>query len=54
MLSIALSIGSLPDIAALRTRFMPDPSHVPTMVVTLAPLQSYEALLEDTHMGDAA
>jgi len=53
-LEAALSAGNLPDMAALRTRFTPDPMQVPAVVVTLVPLQSYEALLDDSQMGDAA
>jgi transposase InsO family protein len=53
-LAAALRVNDLPDMAALRARFTPDPTQVPTVVVTLAPLQSYEALLDDSQMGDAA
>jgi hypothetical protein len=47
-LAAILSADDLPDMAALRARFMPDPAQIPTVVVTLAPLQSYEALLDDS------
>ncbi len=53
-LAATLSAGNLPDMVALRTKFTPDPTQVPAVVVTLAPLQSYEALLGDSQMGDAA
>jgi hypothetical protein len=53
-LAAGLNAKDLPDMEALRARFTPDPARVPTVVVTLAPLQSYEALLEDSLMGDAA
>ena len=53
-LAATLSAGNLPDMVALRTKFTPDPTQVPAVVVTLAPLQSYEALLDDSQMGDAA
>ena len=50
-------IGRLPDMAALRARFAPDPARLPNVVVHLAPLQAYEALIGANHepvMGDAA
>jgi hypothetical protein len=53
-LAAGLNAKDLPDMAALRARFTPDPARVPTVVVTLAPLQSYEALLDDSLIGDAA
>jgi hypothetical protein len=53
-LAAGLNAKDLPDMEALRARFTPDPARVPTVVVTLAPLQSYEALLDDSLMGDAA
>lgn len=40
----------LPDIDALRSRFAPDPASLPEVVVELAPLSDYNALL----MGEAA
>ncbi len=54
VLAAGLNAKELPDMEALRARFTPDPARVPTVVVTLAPLQSYEALLDDSLMGDAA
>lgn len=53
-LAAGLRANDLPDMAALRARFTPDPAQAPTVVVTLPPLQSYEALLDDSQMGDAA
>lgn len=40
-----LAAGQLPDIAALRARFAADPAPLPDVVVHLAPLADYEALL---------
>src|SRR3546814_819934 len=45
-----LDAGRLPDIAALRTRFSPDPAALPEVVVELGPLTDYDALL----LGEAA
>jgi hypothetical protein len=42
-----LTAGQLPDIAALRARFAADPAALPDVVVHLAPLTDYEALLGD-------
>ncbi len=53
-LAATLRANDLPDMAALRARFTPDPEQAPTVIVTLPPLQSYEALLDDSQMGDAA
>jgi hypothetical protein len=53
-LAATLSAKDLPDLGALRARFAPDPAKAPTVVVTLPPLASYEALLDDSQMGDAA
>ena len=44
----------MPEIAALRMRFAPDPARLPNVVVQLAPLNAYEELLGDSLMGDAA
>ncbi len=38
--------GRIPDMAALRRRFAPDPATLPEVVVTLAPLSIYNALLD--------
>ena len=40
-----LDAARLPDMALLRTRFAPDPASLPGVVVRLAPLSDYEALL---------
>jgi len=53
-LAAGLNAKELPDMAALRVRFAPDPALAPTVVVTLPPLHSYEALIDDSQMGDAA
>jgi hypothetical protein len=53
-LAACLEAGRLPDMAALRERFAPDPSRLPDVVVRLAPLDAYEALLGAGLMGDAA
>jgi hypothetical protein len=42
-----LAANQLPDMVALRERFAPDPAALPEVVVHLAPLSSYEALLSD-------
>jgi hypothetical protein len=44
-LDAALQAGRLPDMAALRQRFAPDPSRLPNVVVRLSPLNAYEALI---------
>ena len=49
-LATCLDAGQLPDIAALRARFAPDPANLPNIVVHLAPLNAYEALIGS---GDA-
>jgi hypothetical protein len=46
-----LAAGRMPDMAALRARFAPDPASLPEIVVRLAPLSAYDALLEQ---GEAA
>jgi hypothetical protein len=53
-LAVTLRAKDLPDMAALRARFTPDPEQAPTVIVTLPPLHCYEALLDDSQMGDAA
>lgn len=50
LLAQYLDEGRLPDIAALRTRFSPDPAALPEVVVELGPLTDYDALL----LGEAA
>ena len=53
-LSACLHAGQLPDMRALQTRFAPDPARLPTVVVHLAPLSAYEALLDSSLTGEAA
>ncbi|ANT54494.1 IS21 family transposase [Mesorhizobium amorphae] len=53
-LTAALQARRLPDMAALRERFAPDPARLPRVVVRLAPLNDYEALLGANLTGDAA
>lgn len=53
-LAAILRANELPDVAALRERFAPDPEQAPTVIVALPPLRSYETLLEDSLVGDAA
>jgi hypothetical protein len=53
-LTISLQARRLPDMAALRQRFAPDPSRLPNVVVRLASLDAYEALLGAGLTGDAA
>jgi hypothetical protein len=50
LLAQGLATGILPDMAALRARFAPDPAALPEVVVVLTPLADYDALL----MGEAA
>jgi len=51
-LSACLTVGQLPDMAALRMHFAPDPAQMPNVVVRLVPLDTYEALIGAA--GDAA
>jgi hypothetical protein len=44
-LSTGLEAGQLPDLAALRAHFAPDPARLPHVVVPLVPLDAYEALI---------
>jgi transposase InsO family protein len=53
LLAADLAAAQLPDIAALRTRFAPDPAILPEVVVHLTPLIAYEALL-GADLGEAA
>ena len=48
-----LAADQLPDLAALRTRFAPDPARLPEVRVELVPLSLYEALTE-SYLGAAA
>lgn len=50
LLADGLAAGRLPDMAALRLRFAPDPAALPEVVVELTPLADYDALL----VGEAA
>ena len=45
LLTADLDAGRLPDLTALRGRFAPDAATLPTVVVTLAPLNTYDVLL---------
>ena len=54
-LSTALETGQLPDMAALRAHFAPDPAALPNVEIHLAPLNVYEALIgADLMLGGAA
>jgi hypothetical protein len=53
ILAAELTANRLPDMATLRARFSPDPAALPTVVVHLAPLVAYEALLGNG-IGEAA
>jgi hypothetical protein len=44
ILDVELDAGRLPDLAALRRRFAPDPAAIPAVTVTLAPVQLYDEL----------
>lgn len=49
-----LDNGKLPDLAALRAVFGPDPNKLPTVHVQLASLNGYEALIGASYAGEAA
>ena len=45
ILAADLDAARLPDMAALRTRFAPDPDGLPDVFVELVPLAAYDVLL---------
>jgi len=49
-----LAAGALPDMAALRERFSPDPATLPNITVLISPLSDYNALLAAVPTGEAA
>ena len=49
-----LDAGALPDMAALRARFSPDPGALPEIIVSITPLSAYDALLGAASAGEAA
>ncbi len=51
-LQAGLQAGLLPDMTELHDRFAPDPGRLPDVVVELAPLEAYGALLEAGMTGD--
>ena len=51
-LRISLEARRLPDLAALRELFAPDPSGLPNVVVHLASLDAYEGLIGISHDDD--
>ncbi|MFA1621993.1 IS21 family transposase [Rhizobium mongolense] len=53
-LADALGAGKLPDMAALRSRFAPDPASLPVVSVHLTSLSGYEALIGAAHAGECA
>jgi hypothetical protein len=53
-LAATLDAGDLPDMAALRALFAPDPARLPSVSVQLASLNGYEALIGAGHAGEAA
>jgi hypothetical protein len=53
-LTARLGERKLPDMAAIRARFAPDPAKLPTIVVRLASLDTYEALIGSEATGDVA
>lgn len=53
-LARTLDAGDLPDLAALRVLFAPDPAQLPTIHVQLASLSAYEALIGTPCAGEAA
>jgi hypothetical protein len=57
LLAADLAAAQLPDLAALRARFAPDPAILPEVVVHLTPLIAYDTLLgadPAPHRGEAA
>ncbi len=53
LLADDLDAGRLPDMAALRQRFAPDPASLPTVVVPLTPLHIYDDLVNIVAQGGA-
>ena len=53
-LARTLDAGELPDLAALRALFGPDPARLPTVHVQLASLNGYEALIGTACAGEVA
>jgi transposase InsO family protein len=53
-LADALDGGELPDMAALRAHFSPDPAMLPSVSVHLASLSGYEALIDGAKAGEVA
>jgi hypothetical protein len=53
-LARTLDAGELPDPAALRTLFGPDPARLTTVHVQLALLNGYEALIGTAYAGEVA
>ena len=53
-LAAGIEARQLPDVAALRAHFAPDPANLPTIVVPLAPLDAYEALIGQTPIAAGA
>ena len=53
-LDASLQVHRSPDMVALLQRFAPDPSRLPIVIVRLAPLNAYEALIGASLTGDAA
>jgi hypothetical protein len=53
-LADTLEAGQLPNITALRASFAPDLARLPQIIIPLAPLDAYEALLGTGVTGDAA
>ena len=52
LLTEGLEARQLPDMAALRARFAPDPASLPNVVVQLAGLDAYEGLFESAPAGE--
>jgi hypothetical protein len=48
-LADTLDDGELPNMAALRTLFSPDPGMLPSVSVQLASLSGYDALVDGAH-----
>lgn len=54
VISGLLAANELPDMAAMRARFSPDPAFLPDITVPVTPLSDYNALLAVVPAGEAA
>ena len=49
-----IAAGELPDMAAMRARFSPDPASLPDITVPVTPLSDYNVLMAAVQTGEAA